>query len=496
MFANLFCRLKALRKQDDDGEDKLRRQARLAEKQITRTATRELSRWHQKHGYSLPPSSHEPEDDANAVDSSSTPEQSLILTPVDAHQREHSITSTQEAPQPLSKPPAFIEYRPFSSTATELSRLQASSPSLGLHALDSGLSLSAEASKELPFLDTTLDELKQKETLLAEIQKIRANIAELRGSSLASNSPRLSPTSPSSAPWLTTQRDEDEKVARLRWQRTKSVADVFAQDSPRDEANAAPQLPDLDTLATTRLERRRSKSAGAGVTRRRQSVQPTASSKTEHPPPKMKHQSLDVDRAGPSKSRQIVISPQEAKIRYSAALGRTSTTDKRGRDSPSLRQSMASDGPHQQRPPSSRRSSKGTMSLSELQARHQAKLRELQRVVTQKLSDQEEVDKVKREWVIRLAREKADQVAKDERLRRGRSNSQASMGSMLREARRNTTGPLPIIAKHRPITPFSSSESNPLGKSKLSSNSVDAPLVPGRSPLRPRPSTNPVSQPH
>lgn len=495
MFSGLRSRLKSLRKGDDDA--RIQRKAKNAAKSITRTASRDLLEWEEKNGYNVT-KTHQA---SNSHSSSSTfvEKQRMGTTPKSKQGSPPTDGFPQNFPSANDVSPAPMIHLHSSDGIGEAGLTDALSlPSTAPAAPDIQQPSAEERDRRI----TLQLEVEEKEKLLKEIQAIRQSIAHLKTSEaqqqlapldtkglLSSSTPgKSSETTPvtsrtptsgrRSAPWLAGERSSRPQSmytsspasaspalyatheAQLRTlytgseltsrSRPKSVADIFAQDSPQPVSSnpsaatagqGAPVLqlpPDIvaSSAKTSPEEKpsrnesshhRRNTSLGASAVARPRS-QLRLGSETIPPVPVLKRDASGAPIVPPqepgkmqrskspalgevgqpsqqraSRTRQVIDTPEEARKRASIALGRSRTPPAQ---SSSKRYSMIANDDGRGK------DGGGGMTLAELQERHLAKLKQMQSPTSEKLLQEQALSLAKTEWERRTRIERQEQQRK------------------------------------------------------------------------------------
>lgn len=185
-------------------------------------------------------------------------------------------------------------------------------------------------------------------------------------------------------------------AARPRTKSTSSVHSAAAQGRRRDTWRGE-ELPPLPTAAAATAAKVATASPTLPPPPPREEIPPRPKSRTE-----------SVYTQGGSRprqqQRQIIDTPEEAKRRYSAALGRSSTPT-HGRSTTPVNNGRSTT-------PTAGRPSSTTMTMAELQDRHLAKLRQLQSPATQKVREAEALSNARAEWERRTRLERQEQERK------------------------------------------------------------------------------------
>lgn len=477
MWQGIKARLGRRSKAGEDSRHHARiaRQAKEAEKTITRSASRELLEWEQSRGYQR----------------MTTSQQQQVLTPWATREGAASPASSQRTASQQNRP--SISHRRSISTAKTAAEVE--QPYLPPVVYNKFEYVQPSAPQEA----TPPQSVGERDRLLSEIDAIRKSIDQLRSSTpiltldvdddalAAPQRPGMARAHTSSpvarhAPWLTKDRSPrpssvfvpspssagplpTSKTPSGSRQRRKSVADLFEQDAPRPPqplqrgppsspspvrttiplpaglqhleeqgsftatvaSQPRPSSPQRQHTSVQQPERRRTKSSASGL--------PTQSSHPSMPRSTSFHRldapassgmsiapPLPLDAQGkiaamrgssptpgqappavlfpqprpPSQPRRIIDTPQEARARLSTAMGRSPRPGV-GHDAPVKRHSMYAGG------------SKAGLTMSELQERHQAKLRELQAPANARVQEAWKLSEAKAEWEARMRRERKEQ---------------------------------------------------------------------------------------
>lgn len=506
MWAGFKAHLRSLRRDVAEAEDRhhqalLERKAKRAAKAISKDAHRELLDWEQRHGYRREASKTGLPFRAHTATSSRT-----VCEPCQPPFHRRSISGVKimsdadnQRSGADSNPPTQVGVTPSNrkglSSAPTLDlktpeRVSRSFADEFVDLIQKGQDTDPEHDAPAPRSISVMEvrdsdaELKDKEALLKEIQTIRAKIRVLRtgapslsvktanlkndsGSGpLDSSKAMTGSANPRQAPWLTadrsprpgsmtspgTLRNESQSsftspstsTGHARQSRRKSVADIFAEDSPGygasspnllvSASNSSPLDPprlSLDGLPALTVEKNasvplrdhrvRAKSSSS-VSRKsptfrafqipEENATPLSAKDTEIASnnrfSRVVNEMADQSVARPKTSqtyRHIVDGPEEARKRLSAAMGRNS-----------LSQSRQPIKTHRKQPKrrftNGGEVSPGGLTVAELQSRHQAKLRELQGPANAKVAEAHAFAEAKAEWERKLLAEKKEQDRK------------------------------------------------------------------------------------
>ena len=388
----------------DDEERRLQARAKRAAKKVFATAQRDLRDWEERHGYRKTAST------ANSVQRGASEGKTADC--------EENYLRRQER---QSLPMGLLSLRRISSADRRSETCEPKlAGSLGLPPSERALGEDMSGG----FLDThsqalqSSEGLSEQQALLEEIATIRKSIDALR-----SASPGLNQTEGSSdtveavstdgalrlsreinmrtsSPWLTEGRHS--RTISLRPDSAPVDEELFAGTATVDSApfSGTRQVAYFDKSSRpASLLLNEARAPEGFVSRQRQSV-PHSPSMLEG---KTRRSSGLVDGTGelnsslplnspeghPSLHRTIVESSDTANARYARALGRTETGAK----------SPTGETDNRRRIDHGKRST--TMSMGELQARHQDRLRAMQRPTSMRIEEEANLLKAKDEWTTR-----------------------------------------------------------------------------------------------
>lgn len=515
MFSSLCARLKSFRKDDDDA--RIQRKAREAAKSISKTATKDLAEWEEKNGYKTTKTTTSSPSPSGSNSSTllgkskhsfpSMGKSSRAFPSFTRHASGDNKESSNSPQQPqVSLPDAVTDPAVATPLPESMPTFAASTDSKPPVTPCSDSKSHPDPSGDDEKL-TIQKQVEEKERLLEEIQAIRKSITQLKtvddnqesspnllslntshlrharaasGSPLSGQTPTTSSTVRRSAPWLTTERSSraqsmyaaspasitsspidapavnPQRSDTVRT-RTRSVADIFAEDSPApstspiQRVSSAEQSPPRlqsphDVVASgptaTPTATERPKSVTPPATHRRSTSQgavsgsrpksqlkmlgdvppvptlkkyPNASPVVEEeqtPRARPRQTAGDVSQQRQPKPRQIIDTPEEAQKRYSAALGRTRSPSAQDLKRRSVISGNLDSAHRRETTSGSGSGSSGSMTLSELQERHLAKLKQMQSPTSEKLLQEQALSLAKAEWERRTRIERQEQQRK------------------------------------------------------------------------------------
>lgn len=442
MWAEFRASLLTMRR--DDEERKLQAKAKRAAKTIFANAQRDLRDWEEKHGYRKTAS--KPVDSLEEEDEEDYPVQAIPSSEMEHYHGKGSVMSLSPVGSILPTSAALLEYRPLANTIQEPTLAE----SMGLHTdMSRNPSGGSEPKSAINKVVTA-----EQQALLDEIANIRKSIDVLKSASPgtiafdgASDHRSVSPLdvgkrassasmmnnkfkeenpSRTPSPWMTTHRLRSRSISGLmgtdpcavnpelfagsdnvpQYQMTPSFA--FDRDAYLNCASpsASVQLP--SNTATMREARARSGSESRVLERalpasvdlseeyRRKSMGVLESEAT-HP---LKHnRSSSPHQSGRRPSRIIIDTEGEAAARYAIALNRGEV---RSQVAPKKR----SKEPITPTTPTEKGKRSTMMSMGELQARHQSRMKALQGPASERVVEEANIIKAKEQWTRRSQMEK------------------------------------------------------------------------------------------
>ena len=450
--------------QHDDEERRLQAKAKRAAKKVFASAQRDLREWEERHGYRKTGGYVNKEEDDYKV----TTNPSSDFAQNFSHDRKGSTMSLLPIKGPDSPRP-ILDYRPpstqYERTLAEEIGLQEKISSTGSPKIRDSLSRDEQAAG----LKQSMDALSEQQTLLEEIAMIRKSIGALQSVSPGPNRPGSSEDTPSGrfssasmhvrsateshspttpSPWLTMQRGRTRSITTYM-EAGPSVVDHTLFSGPektqdgfyrpytsperrgsedRFVETSSPRISQRDYLGDVsrplsamlkgnpipeegksqlELERRPRYSTPttppsevAREQKRRSMVLLGSDGSTLPYSNHNSSSSTSPPTQNGQRSRTILDSKAEAEARYARALNRDEAPRKNKTSLPLTPEATAVVS----RPEYKRRST--TMSVGELQARHQSRLKAMQQPTNTRIEEEARLQKAKEEWNRRSQLEK------------------------------------------------------------------------------------------